>query len=561
MKFDHYFLYEEMTAALEDFVRQYPHLCALDSIGKTYAGRDIWRLTVCNRATGEPEDKAAFFMDGNIHSGEVASSMAVLYILDTWLSAYGKDEKITALLDRYAIYAIPRINADAAEKYLTTPRVLRGSVEPYYPEDSGIQPWDMDGDGEIRQMRILDPAGKWKTYEKDPRIMMRRGPEDVEGPFYTLVSEGFFKGSPEDFVNLRTANPREDLDPNRQFPFEWNKDYPDPARPTSGPEPLHDREVKALHDFVINHPNIVFHMNFHTYGGLHISPAAFCPHLEAPDGEAMRQLGLAMRKRTGYKCEGIFPEGAKDIAPGSYTTWEYFDRGIMAFVTELWDFHFQADPDRPEKWSMFFAETEEQFIREAETAIAWDEMENGSRGFKAWTPFAHPDWDDPAESGVTVEIGGWSEKFSKQNPPAHLLEGVCQKALGAAMVGLAALPNVLILRTGRTWNEEKWRQDQTETYLITIANAGFLPTGGSEQAVKQGLGDDLTAELSGCEVLSQNPLLLGSMAGYSKKQIAFQVRISRECDITVTLRGSRCGKIAQTAHCLPRMMTPKENEQ
>ncbi len=559
MNLDHYYLYDEVVGALRGFVRAYPDLCSLSGIGKTYEGRDIWCLTVCRGQTGRPEDKAAFFMDGNIHSGEVASSMAVLYILEKWLSAYGRDPVITDLLDRYTVYAIPRINADAAEVYLTTPRVLRGSAEPYYPEDTGIQPRDMDGDGEIRQMRITDPAGKWKAYEKDPRVMMRRGPEDVSGTFYTLVPEGFFKGSPEDFADLRAANVREDLDPNRQFPFEWNKDYPDPARPTSGPEPLHDREVKALYNFVMSHSNIAFHMNFHTFGGLHISPAVFCPHLDAPDGEAMRQLGLAMRKRTGYKCEGIFPEGAKDIAPGSYTTWEYFELGIMAYVTELWDFHFQADPDRPRGWSMFFAETEEQFIREAETAIQWDEKENGGKGFKPWTPFDHPDWND-AESGVTVEIGGWSEKFSKQNPPVHLLEGVCEKARAAALTGFKALPRIQILSCRRVRNEAQWQRDQTETYLVTVANKGYLPTSGTEQAARLGLADDLTVGISGCEVVGLNPVPVNKMEGYSKKQIAFQVRIPTECDITVTVRGSRCGTCVQTSRCLPLTIRTKEDQ-
>ena len=550
---DHYYLYDEVVSALRGFVRAYPGLCAMDSIGKTYEGRDIWCLTVCNGETGKADEKAAFFMDGNIHSGEVASSMAVLYTLESWLSAYGGDPAVPDLLNRYTIDAVPRISADAAEVYLTTPRVLRGSTEPYYPEDTGIQPWDMDGDGEIRQMRVLDPAGKWKAYEKDPRIMLRRGPEDTEGPFYTLVPEGYFKGSPEDFVNLRAANAREDLDPNRQFPFEWNKDYPDPARPTSGPAPLHDREVGALYDFVMGRPNIAFHMNFHTFGGLHISPAAFCPHLDAPDGEAMRQLGLAMGKRTGYKCEGIFPEGAKDIAPGSYTAWEYFERGVMAFVTELWDFHFQADPDRPRDWSMFFAESEEQFIREAETALQWDEKQNRGRGFQNWTPFAHPDWSG-APGSVSVEIGGWSEKFSKQNPPVHLLEGVCQKAAQAALVGLKALPRLAILSLERKAGKEG------DELLLEIANTGFLPTSGTENAAQKGIGDDLTVTVSGCEAQGENPLKIERLGGYSKRLIRIGAHIAEEADITVTLRGSRCGKTSRTIHCAPRKAGQKEDE-
>ena len=544
MRPDHYFLYDEIVGALRDFVRKYPSLCSLSGIGSTREGRDIWCLTVCNDRTGAAEDKAAFFMDGNLHSGEVASSMAVLYTLDRWLSAYGKDPEITALLDRYAVYAVPRINADAAEIYLTTPRVLRGSTEPYYPEESGIQPCDLDGDGEIRQMRIEDPAGKWKAWDKDPRVMMRRQPDDTEGTFYTLVSEGVFRGTPEDFANLRDARPREDLDPNRQFPFEWNKDYPDPGRPTSGPEPLHDREARAMYDFICAHPNIVFHMNFHTYGGLHISPAAFCPHLDAPDAEKMRQLGLSMRKKTGYKCEGIFPEGAKDIAPGCYTAWAYFEKGIMAFVTELWDFHRQADPERPENWSMFFAETEEQFLREAETAILWDEKHNGGKGFRPWTRFDHPQWRD-ADGGTAVEIGGWSDKFSRQNPPVSLLPDVCEKGCRAALTGLRAMPRISVLSVRKT------EENGTQTIVAEIGNLGFLPTGGTENALKKEMDVRLTVTLTGCEVLSGNPVSIDQIDGFSRKAAVFTVCLREEADLTVTVSGRRCGKASRTVHIRP----------
>lgn len=536
MKLDHYYLYHEIASALENFVKENTALCSLHSIGKTREGRDILCLTVCNRATGSPEEKAAFYMDGNLHSGEAASSMAVLHTLAKWLEAYGKEPLITELMDQFTLYAIPRINADAAEVYLTTPFETRGSTEKYYPPENGVQARDMDGDGAIRQMRIPDPAGKWKAYEKDSRIMMERGPEDAEGTFYTLVSEGVFQGTEDDFVNLRDAKPQDDLDPNRQFPFEWNKDYPDPNRPTSGPEPLHDPEVKSLYDFVCAHPNIAFHMNFHTFGGLHISPADFCPHLEVPDKAAMRALGEAMRKRTGYKCSGIFPEGAKDIAPGSYTTWEYFEKGIMAFVTELWDFHFQADPDRPQGWSMFFAETEEQFLREAETALQWDERENGGKGFKPWTPCVLPGWKCGG-GDMAVEIGGWAKKFTMQNPPPRLLPGVCEKAMEAALVGLKAMPRLKMVFHGVQHGPEG------KTVLqIELMNLGFLPTCGTEMAAKKELSDDLTVTLSGCEVLGESTVRIGHLDGYAKRLISFPVRVQVETPVTVTARGSRCGQ-------------------
>ncbi len=542
---DHYFRYDELTDTLRGFARRWPALCALTSIGQTREGREIWCLTVCNPATGPADSKPAFYMDGNLHSGEVASSMAVLYTLDRWLNAYGRDPVITALLDHSTVYAIPRINADAAEVVLTTPRSLRGSTEPYYPGEAGIQPCDLDGDGEIRQMRITDPAGRWKASAQDPRVMIERAPDDTEGPFYTLVSEGLFEGTPADFAALRDARPREDLDPNRQFPFEWNKEYPDPARPTSGPAPLHDAEVRAAHDFVCAHPNIVFHMNFHTYGGLHISPAAFCPHLTAPDADAMRALGQAMRRQTGYRCEGIFPEGAKDIAPGSFTTWEYFEKGVMAYVTELWDFHRQADPDRPESWSMFFSESEAQTLREATTAMDWDARNNAGRGFKPWTPFDHPQWRD--QDGVTVEIGGWADRFCRQNPPPHLLAGVCEKACDAALVGLKALPRLQVARVSRT---AAAGAPDGETVWVTLANTGYLPTAGTRQAAALDIGAELTVTLSGGAVTGENPVRIPMIEGYARQAVAFTLSGARAADLTLTVQGPRCGRITMT---IPRV--------
>ncbi len=544
MKADRYYLYNEIVSFLNSLVASYPGMCSLESIGKTFEGRDILCLTVCTDGAEHAGKRPAFYMDGNIHANEVASSMAVLYTLDRWLSAYGSDPEITSLLDRYTVYAVPRINADAAEVFLTTPGDLRGSTEKYYPGENGIQPCDLDGDGMVRQMRIPDPAGKWKASERDPRIMVPRGPDDITGQFYTLVSEGMLTGTPEDLADPKDARPREDLDPNRQFPFEWNRDYPDPARPTSGPEPLHDRETRALYDFVCARPNIVFHMNFHTYGGLHISPAAFCPHLDAPDAEEMLKLGLAMREKTGYKCEGIFPEGARDIAPGCYTAWEYFEKGIMAFVTELWDFHFQADPDRPEGWSMFFAESGEQFMREAETAIRWDEENNHGAGFKAWTPFSHPQPIGPDGSGQ-VEIGGWCGKFCRQNPPAHLLEKVCEKGCLAALTCLKAMPRLSILsvRAGFSGGQ---------TVITTvIADLGFLPSTGTKLAAEKKLTGPVTVTLEGCRTLGSACIELERIDGYSKKAVSFPVELPAGADITVTVRGERCGEIKRTVHCSP----------
>src|SRR6185437_13015989 len=78
--FDRFYRYAELTELLHAFAGEYPQLVAIESIGKSHEGRDIWVLTITNAATGPASEKPAFWVDGNIHSTEVAASAATLEI-------------------------------------------------------------------------------------------------------------------------------------------------------------------------------------------------------------------------------------------------------------------------------------------------------------------------------------------------------------------------------------------------------------------------------------------------------------------------------------------------
>src|SRR4029453_7565358 len=82
--FDRFYRYADLTALLNAFVAEYAKLVSIESIGKSYEGRDIWIVTVTNSATGPAAEKPAFWVDGNIHATEVAASAANLYLLN-WL--------------------------------------------------------------------------------------------------------------------------------------------------------------------------------------------------------------------------------------------------------------------------------------------------------------------------------------------------------------------------------------------------------------------------------------------------------------------------------------------
>jgi len=52
-KFDTFYKYDALTRLLFDYAESNPHIVSLQSIGKSFEGRDIWVLTLTNAATGK----------------------------------------------------------------------------------------------------------------------------------------------------------------------------------------------------------------------------------------------------------------------------------------------------------------------------------------------------------------------------------------------------------------------------------------------------------------------------------------------------------------------------
>src|SRR5690242_7119851 len=254
IRFDRFYRDQELSELLRPFAAESPGLASIEAIGRSHEGRDIWLLTVTNRATGEAADKPAFWVDGNIHSTEVAASVAAVYFLKYLLDGYGKDPEVTRALDTRAFYICPRINPDGAEWALADkPKWIRSSTRPYpYDEDEieGLTVEDIDGDGRILQMRIADPNGLWKDHPPQPGLMIRRDPIETGGTYYQILPEG----SVEDFdgYTLRLKKAKQGLDLNRNFPASWRQEF---EQLGAGPFPTSEPEVRALVTFITSHPN------------------------------------------------------------------------------------------------------------------------------------------------------------------------------------------------------------------------------------------------------------------------------------------------------------------
>ena len=193
LRFDTYYRYDDLVRILRGIAGARPDLVRLQAIGRSHEGREIWLATVTRFASGEDGDKPAFWVDGNIHATEVAGSMACLYLLRYLVEGYGHDADVTRCLDTRAFYICPRLNPDGAEWALAdVPRIIRSSTRPYpFDEEpiGGLKRQDVDGDGRILSMRVIDRNGPWKVSERDPRLLVRRDPAEAGGIYYRLLPE------------------------------------------------------------------------------------------------------------------------------------------------------------------------------------------------------------------------------------------------------------------------------------------------------------------------------------------------------------------------------------
>jgi murein tripeptide amidase MpaA len=162
---------------------------------------------------------------------------------------------------------------------------------------------DINQDGKILQMRILDPNGDWKISTLDQRLMEKRGPDEHDGVYYRLLSEGLL----EDFDGyiIKEARTPEGLDFNRNFPFQWRTEG---EQHGAGPYPASEPEIRALVDFISRHPNINIALTFHTFSRVILRPYSTKSDddIIPEDLWVFKKMGEIGTRASGYRCVSTF---------------------------------------------------------------------------------------------------------------------------------------------------------------------------------------------------------------------------------------------------------------
>jgi hypothetical protein len=467
LSFDHFYDHAELTKALKALEKAYPELARLQSIGKSYAGRDIWAIILNNPKTGPAEHKPGYYIDGNIHGNEIQGTEVALYAAYYLLKNYGKTDTATRLLDERAYYIVPTMNPDSRDWYINKPSdpdSPRSGLVPYDDDHDDVADEDgaddLDGDGSFTMMRKKDPNGMVKPHPDDPRVMVPAKPGE-KGEYLLLGEEGI----DNDGDGLINEDGPGGYDMNRNYGFNWQPDY---VQMGAGPYPFCWPETKAVKDFILAHPNIAGAQNFHNYGGM---------ILRGPGAKNLGDFSPADRSvydYVGKKGEKILPRYRyimiyKDLYTvyGGSVDFLYSTLGIFTFSNEL-----DLDPveqPTPRRRASEEQEAEEEGGRmmmfqagRLEEMVYHDLVLMGEH-WSNWKPFRHPLYGD-------IEIGG-VKKFGERVPPLFRLAETCHRNAAFCLYHADQLARLDIEKAEVT----KIKNDLFQVD-VTIANSRVTPS-------------------------------------------------------------------------------------
>jgi murein tripeptide amidase MpaA len=472
--FDTYYTYAQLTERLAGLAEQHPGIMQLTALGKSHEGRDIPLVILTNRETGPDAEKPAFWIDANIHATEVTASMAALYFIKRMVEGYGADPKITRILDEQTVYVVPRLNPDGAELALSEqPKYIRSGTRPYPFEDKqdGLHAADINGDGRILQMRIPDPTGDWKISERDARLMIKRGPDEEGGAYYRLFTEGVIENYDGHIITV--APVLEGLDFNRNFPADWR---PEGEQRGAGDFPGSEPEIRAVIEFMAEHPNVYGALTYHTYSRAILRPygTKADEQMDTDDLWVFEAIGERGTQITGYPCVSVyhnFRYHPKEVITGVFDDWLYEHEGVFAYTVELWDLPTAAGIEAKSKDKKFI-EWDRKHPVEDDYKILDFVDQHAPGDLMPWREFDHPQLGK-------VELGGWHSFTTWRNPPPALLEAEIAPQADFAIAFASLAPRI-------AWRDVALTPLGEGVYhlLAVIENRGFLSTSGSNQAAK-----------------------------------------------------------------------------
>jgi hypothetical protein len=466
-----YLRYGEQQALLQQWAARHPDLVRVERIGSSAEGRPLYVVIV-----GRDPDRArpALWIDANMHAGEVVGTNVALAFVDDLLALHagevrhGLSPAVAAAAREALVIVAPSLSPDGAEAMHETGRFVRSS--PVDERVTGRPRWrqvDIDGDGQIRRMRVQDPCGGFVESRAVPGLMLPRDVDD-EGPFYALYPEGVVDDWDGESVppwGIFDDNP---LDLNRNFSWGWQPTHQQAgAGDYAGSSP----EARALMAWATKHPHLYFWINLHTYGGVWIRPLGDASDDELGDGDraVFRLVEEWTTEHVGVPTVSGFHEflyTPKTPLRGDLSDYAFHQRGAWAWAIELWDLYARAGLPRPKRFVDIYGHQSRAQMELLARTLA----QLGADPIRPWRKTTHPQLGD-------VEVGGLDARYSIWNPPpGPLVDELCRRHAAVFLRLLALLPRLQVT-TSRTP-----LSPSTSLLRVVVENHGGVGTAGPDVA-------------------------------------------------------------------------------
>lgn len=446
--------YAAITEICKKLANAYPDLVKLESMGKSYLGKEMWVMTISDFKKGDPSKKPAMYIDGNIHSNEIQGSEFALYTAWYLAESFADTKHIQDLLEDKTFYVAPTINPDARDNFIHKANNANSPRSGMIPVDNdrdgeinedGYD--DLDGDGNIVFMRRKNPNGRLKTDSEDSRRMISVG-VDQQGEYELLGYEGIDNDGDGD-VN---EDGEGFYDPNRDWAWNWQ---PNHIQNGAYKYPFSIPENRSISEFVMKHPNIAAGQSYHNNGGMILRGPGALEDLNtynAQDVQVYDALGKKGEELIpGYKYLVVY----KDLYSvfGGELDWFYGGRGIYTFSNEL--------------WTQFLMYNKPSDRNSQSEQYSFDRNLLFNDAFVNWKAFKHPQYGD-------IEIGGFKKSFGRLHP-GFLLESDAHRNMAFTLYHAYHTPKLSVEEIS-----EKDLGAGLKEVTAVIANKRLMPTHSSQ---------------------------------------------------------------------------------
>jgi len=475
----------ELYADMKKMQQAWPKFLKLESLGKSYGGLDIMAMTINNPDTGPEMEKAAMYIEANVHGNEIQGGEICLYTIWYLMENYGKIENITRLVDERVFYILPTVNPDGRQYFMEgTGSGARTGHVPVDDDNDGLYdedgPDDLNNNGALEQIRKYVPGeGTHRISHLDSRIL-EEVPFGEKGDYILLGREGI--------DNDNDGEVNEDgpggYDPNRNWATDWQPNY---IQGGSMDYPFQLPAARAVNDFLMSHPNIAGAQSYHNSGGMILrGPGAeWQGKYPQQDIEFYDELGKNGERILPFYRYIVIWSGLYTVH-GGFIDWTNDGLGIISFSNELWSGSQYFTSEELKKQQ----EDPESPINERVSGYFFDDyLEFGSQ-FMEWKEFNHPQFGE-------VEIGGTWKKTRGRVPPRFMNEELCHRNMAFTLYQADEMP---LIEIGETSVENQ--AGDVYRIWVDITNSKVAPTIIERAAQNNVVRPDLIILEGNAEVIS-----------------------------------------------------------